>query len=53
MRDAAGAVRATLPGRAYAIVGRGDDLWAILADQAIAVRAGVAALPIAIKIPAS
>lgn len=53
VRDATGAVRTTVAGRAYAIVGRGDELWAILADQAIAVRAGVAAAPITIKIPAS
>lgn len=53
LRDAAGAVRATLPGRAYAIVGRGDDLWAILADQAVAVHAGTVAPPVAIKVPAS
>lgn len=51
VRDAAGALRATIPGRAYAIVGRGDDLWLILADQAIAVHAGVAGAPVAIKIP--
>jgi WD40 repeat protein len=52
VRDAAGAVRATIPGRAYAIVGRGDDLWAILADQVIPVRSGVAASPVMLKVPA-
>ena len=52
VRDAAGAVRATIPGRAYAIVGRGDDLWAILADQVIPVRAGAAATPVLLKVPA-
>jgi hypothetical protein len=51
VRDAAGAVRATIPGRAYAIVGRGDDLWAILTDQVIAVKAGVAASPVMLKVP--
>ena len=52
VRDAAGTLRASLAGRAYAIVGLGDDLWAILSDQAIPVHAGVAAAPIAIKVPA-
>jgi hypothetical protein len=52
VRDAAGAVRATFPGRAYAIVGRGDDLWAILADQVIPVRSGAAAAPVMLKVPA-
>jgi len=52
VRGADGAVRATIPGRAYAIVGHGDDLWAILADSAVAVTAGVAAPPVAIKVPA-
>jgi WD40 repeat protein len=51
VRDATGAVRATLPGRAYAIVGRGDDLWVILADQVIPVRSGVAASPVLLKVP--
>ena len=51
VRDAAGAVRATIPGRAYAIVGRGDELWVILTDQVIPVRAGVAASPVMLKVP--
>ncbi len=51
VRDAGGAVRATIPGRAYAIVGRGDDLWAILADQVIPVRSGAAASPVMLKVP--
>ena len=53
VRDASGAVRATLAGRAYAIVGHGDDLWAILADQAITLHAGAPAAPITLKVPAS
>ena len=53
MRDTTGAMRTTHPARAYAIVGRGDDLWAILADQAVAVHASVATAPIAIKVPVS
>jgi hypothetical protein len=51
VRGEGGAVRATIPGRAYAIVGRGDDLWAILADSVIAVRSGVAGSPVALKVP--
>jgi len=51
VRAADGAVRATIPGRAYAIVGRGDDLWAILADSAVPVRSGVAASPVPLKLP--
>ena len=52
VRSAAdGALRATIPGRAYAIVGAGDDMWAILTDRAIPVRAGAAAAPIVIKVP--
>lgn len=53
VRDAGGTLRAGVAGRAYAIVGLGDDLWVILSDQAIAVHAGVTAAPIAIKVPAS
>jgi WD40 repeat protein len=51
LRGADGALRATLPGRAYAILGRGDEIWAILADSAIAVRAGTAASPVLLKVP--
>lgn len=50
VRDSTGSVRATIPGRAYAVVGRGDDLWAILADQAIPVRSGVAGGPVVLKL---
>jgi hypothetical protein len=52
VRDAGGALRATFVGRAYAIVGAGDDLWAVLADQVIAVRAGKVAAPFVVKAPA-
>lgn len=51
VRGADGTVRATIPGRAYAIVGRGDDLWAILADSVVPVRAGAASTPVALKVP--
>lgn len=51
VRGADGSVRATIPGRAYAILGRGDDLWVILADSVIPVRSGVAASSVMLKVP--
>jgi hypothetical protein len=44
-------VRATIPGRAYAVVGAGDELWAILADAAIPVRSGTIAPSVPLKLP--
>lgn len=51
IRGLDGAVRATVPGRAYAIVGLADELWAILTDSAIPVKAGVVGTPVALKLP--
>jgi WD40 repeat protein len=51
VRGADGAVAATVPGRAYAIVGVGDDLWVILADRAIPVVAGTPAAAVTLKAP--
>jgi len=51
VRGLDGAVRATIPGRAYAIVGLADELWAILTDSAIPVKAGVVGTPVALKLP--